>query len=361
VLFRSPLIPPAPQIDARAWLLIDAQSRAVLAEREPDKSVEPASLTKLMTAYLTFTALKEGRLKRDQTLAVPEKAWKAEGSRMFLDPRKPAVVEDLIKGMIVQSGNDACITLAEGIAGTEPAFVALMNQTAQRLGMRNTRFVNATGLPHPEHRSTARDLATLALALIRDFPQDYKYYSIKEYTYAGITQPNRNRLLWMDPNVDGVKTGHTESAGYCLISSAHRDNCRLLSVVLGTASDSARATESQKLLNYGLQFFETVRIYTANQPISTFRVYKGRGSRLGAGFTEDFYITVPRGLTGQIKAEVIAKQPIMAPISRGQAIATLRLKTGERPLADYPMVALETISVTGLIGRLWDELMLMFK
>ncbi len=357
----APFSPPAPQIEARAWLLIDAQSGAVLAQRDPDRKIEPASLTKLMTAYLTFGALKEGRLQLGQTLQVSEKAWKAEGSRMFLDPRKPAVVEDLIKGMIVQSGNDACITLAEGIAGSEAAFATLMNQTAQRLGMRASHFVNATGLPDAQHYTTARDLATLALALIRDFPSDYKYYAIKEFTHAGITQPNRNRLLWLDPNVDGVKTGHTESAGYCLIASSRRDNRRLLSVVLGTASDAARATESQKLLNYGLQFHETVRLYTANQPVSVFRIYKGKGSELGVGFTQDFHVTVPRGSASRIKAEVIARQPLLAPATRGQAMATLRLKLDDQILAEYPMVALQTIPVASLIGRLWDGLMLLFK
>jgi D-alanyl-D-alanine carboxypeptidase (penicillin-binding protein 5/6) len=357
----APLAAPAPRIEARAWLLLDTQSGAVLAERDPDRKIEPASLTKLMTAYLTFSALKEGRLKLGQALPVSEKAWKSEGSRMFLDPSKPALVEDLIKGMIVQSGNDACVTLAEAIAGSEEAFVAMMNQTALRLGMRSTRFANATGLPHAEHRTTARDLATLAQAVIRDFPGDYKYYAIKEFTYAGITQANRNRLLWLDPNVDGVKTGHTESAGYCLIASSRRDNRRLLSVVLGATSDAARASESQKLLNYGLQFHETVRLYKANQPVSIFRIYKGEGSQLGVGFSQDFYVTVPRGSASQLKAEVIAKQPIMAPASRGQAVATLRIKLDDKILADYPMVALQDIPVASLIGRLWDSLMLLFK
>jgi D-alanyl-D-alanine carboxypeptidase (penicillin-binding protein 5/6) len=352
---------PAPQIEARAWLLIDAQSGAVLAERDPDRKIEPASLTKLMTAYLTFSALKEGRLILGQTLPVSARAWKSEGSRMFLDPSKPAVVEDLIKGMIVQSGNDACVTLAEGIAGSEEAFAALMNQTSLRLGMRNSHFVNATGLPHAEHRTTARDLATLAQAVMRDFPDDYKYYAIKEFTYAGITQANRNRLLWLDPNVDGVKTGHTESAGYCLIASSRRDNRRLLSVVVGTASDAARATESQKLLNYGLQFHETVRLYKASQPVSVFRIYKGRGSELSVGFNRDFYVTVPRGNVSRLKAEVIARQPFLAPVSQGQAMATLRLKLDDKTLADYPMVALQDVPVASLIGRLWDSLMLLFK
>jgi D-alanyl-D-alanine carboxypeptidase (penicillin-binding protein 5/6) len=354
-------VPPPPQIDARAWLLVDVQSGTTLAARDADRKIEPASLTKLMTAYLTFKALKEGRLQRDQMLRVSEKAWKAEGSRMFLDPKQPARVEDLIKGMIVQSGNDACITLAEGIAVTEENFVGMMNQAARRLGMTRTHFVNATGLPHPEHTSTARDLAQLAMAFIREHPQEYKYYAIKEFSYAGITQPNRNRLLWLDPNVDGVKTGHTESAGFCLIASTRRDNRRLLSVVLGTASDAARATESQKLLNYGLEFFETVRLYPARKPVSVFRIYKGRGSDLGVGFLHDFNVTVPRGVASHLKAEVIAKQPFMAPVSEGQTVAMLRVSNDGKPLAEYPLVALQSVPVASLFGRMWDSLMLMFK
>lgn len=352
---------PPPQIEARAWLLLDAQSGAVLSQREADATIEPASLTKLMTAYLTFEALRDGRLKRDQMLTVSEKAWKAEGSRMFLDPRAPAKVEDLILGMIVQSGNDASLTLAEAIAGDEFRFAERMNQTARRLGMRNTNFVNATGLPDPKHRTTARDLATLALALIRDFPNEYKLYSIREFTYAGITQPNRNRLLWLDPNVDGLKTGHTDSAGYCLIASTRRAQRRLLSVVLGANSDIARATESQKLLNYGLEHFETLPLYKAGQAVTSYRVYKGRGSKLDVGFLRDFHVTLPRGSAGRVKAEVIAKQPLLAPIDKGQAVATLRLKLNDVPFADYPVVALQPIPVSNIFGRMWDSLMLLFK
>ncbi len=353
--------PTPPSIEARTWLLQDFQSGAVLAEKDADRRVEPASLTKLMTAYLTFSALKEGRLKRDQTLPVSEHAWRAEGSRMFLDPRQPAKVEELIQGLIIQSGNDAAITLAEAIGGDEAGFATMMNQTAKKLGMTGSQFRNATGLPHAEHYTTARDLAILVKALIRDFPEDYRYYAIKEFSYAGITQPNRNRLLWLDPNVDGVKTGHTDSAGYCLISSTKRDNRRLLSVMLGAASDAARTSESQKLLNYGLQHFETLRFYKANQPVSTFRIYKGRGSQVKIGFTQDFYVTLPRGASKGLKAEVIARQPMLAPVSRGQHIATLRLSAQGKTLAEYPMQALETIPVAGLFGRLWDNLMLMFK
>ncbi|MDP2831930.1 MAG: D-alanyl-D-alanine carboxypeptidase family protein [Pseudomonadota bacterium] len=354
-------LPPAPQLDARAWLLTDTDSGLPLAEKNADESVEPASLTKLMTAYLAFSAIKEGRLALDQTLPVSEKAWKAEGSRMFLDPRKPAKVEDLLKGMIVQSGNDACIVLAEAIAGSEEGFVAMMNAQARRLGMTGTHYLNSTGLPHPQHVTTARDLARLSSALIRTFPEFYKIYSMKEFAYSGIRQPNRNRLLFIDPSVDGVKTGHTDSAGYCLIASAKREQRRLLSVVLGTHSDSARAMESQKLLNYGFQFFETVRLYPGNHAVSTMRLYKGDISEAKAGFLSDFYVTVPRGSGKRIQAQVISQQPLLAPLRRGQRIATLRLSVDGSHLADYPLVALENAAVAGLVGRTWDNVLLMFK
>ncbi|PIV88873.1 MAG: peptidase [Hydrogenophilales bacterium CG17_big_fil_post_rev_8_21_14_2_50_63_12] len=354
-------LPPAPQIDARAWLLIDTASGLPLAEKNADAAVEPASLTKLMTAYLVFSAIKEGRLALEQTLPVSEKAWKAEGSRMFLDPKKPAKVDDLLKGVIVQSGNDACIVLAEAIAGSEEGFAAMMNEQARRLGLTGTHYLNATGLPHPQHVTTARDLARLSSALIRAFPEFYKLYSLKEYRYNGITQPNRNRLLFIDPTVDGVKTGHTKGAGYCLIASAKRDRRRLLSVVLGTQSDAARAMESQKLLNYGFQFFETVRLYPANQAVATLRLYKGDKSDAHAGFVSDFYVTVPRGTAGHIQAQIISRQPLLAPLRRGQRIATLRLSIDGSHLADYPLVALENVAVAGLLGRTWDNLLLMFK
>ncbi len=355
-----PVAPP-PQIEARAWLLIDSASGLPLAEKDPDAKVEPASLTKLMTAYITFSAIKEGHLTMGQPLPVSEKAWKAEGSRMFLDPKKPAKVEDLLKGMIVQSGNDACIVLAEAIAGSEESFAGLMNQMAKKLGMTGTHYVNATGLPHPQHTTTARDLAKLAGALIRDYPDNYRIYSMKEFAYNGISQPNRNRLLFMDPSVDGVKTGHTESAGYCLIASAKREQRRLLSVVLGTGSDNARATESQKLLNYGFQFFETVKLYPANQAVSSLRIYKGRGSEVKAGFISDFHVTVPRGTSKNIQAQLITQQPLLAPAKRGQRLGTLRLSVDGQPVGDYPLQALEDIEVSGILGRGWDNILLMFK
>ena len=353
--------PPAPDISARAWILMDLASGKSIAEKTPDERVEPASLTKLMTAYLTFTAIKEGRLKLNQTLPVSDAAWRAEGSRMFLEPNKPTTVDNLIKGVIIQSGNDACIVLAEAIAGSEDAFASMMNQTAKRLGMTRSNFVNATGLPHPQHYTTARDLARLTTVLIKEFPDYYKLYSQREFTYNGIRQPNRNRLLTMDPSVDGVKTGHTNSAGYCLIASGQRDKRRLISVVLGAGSDTARAMESQKLLNYGFQFFETVRMYQANKPISSPRIYKGMGNELPIGFTSDLYVTVPRGTTGNMKAEVVTQQPMLAPVNRGQKVGTLRLTSNGQVVGEYPLQALRDVPVTGIIGRTWDALVLMFK
>lgn len=354
-------VPPPPQIEANAWLLVDFDSGKALAENNPDLKIEPASLTKLMTAYLTFSALKEGRLTLDQTLPVSEKAWRVEGSRMFLDPRKPASVEDLLRGVIVQSGNDACIVLAEAIAGSEDAFASMMNTMAKKLGMSNTHFLNATGLPHAQHLTTARDLSRLASALIRTFPEFYKFYSLKEFTYNGITQPNRNRLLYIDPSVDGFKTGHTESAGYCLIASAKREKRRLLSVVLGTKSDMARAMESQKLLNYGFQFFETVKLYNAGQAVTTLRMYKGSASQVKAGFTYDFHVTVPRGSGNRIMAQMISQQPLLAPVRRGQRLGTLRLTVDGESVGDYPLLALETVPVAGILGRGWDNILLLFK
>ncbi|MEK7736402.1 MAG: D-alanyl-D-alanine carboxypeptidase family protein [Pseudomonadota bacterium] len=369
-LLSSPLAQaqPAPQppvISARSWLLLDFGSGQELAGRNADERVEPASLTKLMTAYLSFDALKQGTLKPDQTVPVSERAWKAQGSRMFIEPKRPVTVNELLHGMIVQSGNDACIALAEVIAGSEDAFVQTMNREAQRLGLKNTQFRNATGLPDPQHYTTARDLAHLVAALIRDFPEYYPLYSIKEYSYNNITQNNRNRLLWLDPHVDGVKTGHTEGAGYCLIASAKRGSRRLLSVVLGTDSDGARAQESQKLLNHGFQFYDGVKIYDANQTVSQLRVFKGAQNSVKAGFTDDLALSVPKGQANQIKVQLVSQQPLLAPIRQGQRVATLKLFLGEgkeqRPWGEYPVVALEAVPIAGIIGRAWDTLRLWFE
>ncbi|MBX9810464.1 MAG: D-alanyl-D-alanine carboxypeptidase, partial [Burkholderiales bacterium] len=318
-------VPAPPPIAAKAYLLLDFNSGQPLASQNPDERVEPASLTKLMTAYLTFSALRQKTIRPDQTVAVSERAWRAEGSRMFIEPRKPVTVDELLRGMIVQSGNDACIALAEAIAGSEDVFAQMMNREAQRLGMKNTHFMNSTGLPHPQHYSTAHDLALLAAAIIRDFPEYYPLYSLKEFRYNNITQANRNRLLWLDATVDGMKTGYTENAGYCLITSAKRGGQRLLSVVLGAASESARATESQKLLNYGFQFYDSVRLYEKNQPVVTLQVWKGSGNSVRAGFADDLYLSLPRGQADKLNASVESLQPLLAPISAGQKVGVMKL------------------------------------
>lgn len=350
-----------PALEARAWLLIDASSGQTLAEHNADQRVEPASLTKLMTAYLAFTALQEGRLKPEQRPPVSERAWRAEGSRMFLDPKQPARIDELLKGMIVQSGNDASIVLAEAIGKSEEAFAAQMNDMARRLGMTSTHFVNATGLPHSEHFTTARDLALLSRTLITRFPNYYALYSLKEYTYNRISQPNRNRLLWMDPNVDGLKTGHTERAGYCLVASVRRGDRRLISVVLGASSDATRASESQKLLNFGLAHYETVRLYRANQRVARIRLYRGTENEVEAGFLYDLQVTVPRGQGTRLTAQIVRQDPQLAPIARGQRIAILRVSLDGKPLADYPLVALQGVETAGLIGRGIDNLLLLFR
>jgi D-alanyl-D-alanine carboxypeptidase (penicillin-binding protein 5/6) len=363
VAAEAPLLPPppSPDIAARSYALMDFESGQLLQAQNPDARIEPASLTKLMTAYVTFAAIKQGRLKLDQTLPVSEKAWHAEGSRMFLVPNTQVKVEDLLKGMIVQSGNDACITLAEGIAGTEDAFVTLMNREATRLGLVNTHFMNSTGLPHAQHYSTARDLAVLTAALMRDYPEFYPLYSIKEYTYNKITQPNRNRLLWQDPYVDGVKTGHTESAGFCLIASAKRGDMRLVSVVVGTSSDSARTMESQKLLNYGFQFYETYRLYQKGQSIATLPVYKGSSNKVKAGFTHNVYISLPKGYYQHAKISLVSRQPLLAPLAAGQTIGTVQISIDGKTYANYNLQALDDVSVAGLFGRAMDSVKLWFK
>lgn len=359
------LAPPA--IAARSWLLLDASSGQVLAAHEPDMKVEPASLTKVMTAYLAFAALKEKRITADQRPAVSMAAYKAGGSRMFVDPREPATVEQLLNGMIVQSGNDASIVLAEALAGTEETFAQQMNREAQRLGLRNTQFRNATGLPDPEHYSTARDLATLAARLIVDFPEYYPLYSKREYTYNNIRQPNRNRLLAVDPSVDGMKTGHTEAAGYCLIASAHRkqpgldSERRLVSVVIGANSESSRAIESQKLLNYGFQNFDAVRVYAKGQPAGNYQVWKGTIDAVAGGFDTDLVVTVPRGQADKVKAEIERVQPLVAPIAQGQRIGTLRVKIDDKVLVERPLLALAAVEPAGWFGRTWDGLRMMLS
>ena len=357
----NPLMPAAPPIAAKSYLLLDYHSQQTLASQNSGERIEPASLTKLMTAYLTFAALKQKLIQPQQVAPVSQSAWKAEGSRMFIEPRKPVTVDELMRGMIVQSGNDACIALAELIAGGEEAFARLMNREAQRLGMKNTNFVNATGLPHAQHYSTAQDLALLAIAIIRDYPEYHALYSIKEFRYNNITQANRNRLLWSDPAVDGMKTGYTENAGYCLITSARRGERRLLSVVLGAASEAARAAESQKLLNYGFQAYDSVKLYAKDQTMASLQVWKGSGNNVKAGFLDDLYVSLPKGQLDKLKADLESRQPLLAPISAGQKIGVMKLALDGKPYTEIPVVALESVAPAGIFGRGWDSIRLLFR
>jgi D-alanyl-D-alanine carboxypeptidase (penicillin-binding protein 5/6) len=354
--------PAPPPVMGKAWIVGDLTSGQVLIAQSADERFEPASLTKLMTAYLVFAALRDKKLTLEQQAPVSVRAWRAPGSRMFIEPRRPVTVEELIKGMEIQSGNDACIALAEAVAGAEDVFVQMMNREAQRLGMANTHFMNATGLPDAQHYSTARDLYTLAAALIRDFPEDYaRYYAIREYRYNNITQPNRNRLLWLDPTVDGVKTGHTEAAGFCLIASAKRGPRRLLSVLLGSTSEATRAQESLKLLNWGYQFYDAVKLFGKGDVVRTLDVWKGASRTLKAGATNDVYVTVPKGEAGKLKADTVSQQPLIAPVAQGERVGTLRVTLDGKPVAEYPLVALEAVGPAGLIGRAWDTLRLWIK
>lgn len=354
--------PPPPSIVGKAWIVGDLTSGQELVAQKADERIEPASLTKLMTAYLVFSALRDKKLALDQQVPVSTRAWRAPGSRMFIEPRKPVTVDELIKGMEVQSGNDACIALAEAVAGSEDVFVQLMNREAERLGMKNTHFMNATGLPDAQHYSTARDLYTLAAAVIRDFPEEYaRYYAIKEFRYNNITQPNRNRLLWLDPSVDGVKTGHTEAAGFCLIASSKRGPRRLLSVFLGGTSEAGRAQESQKLLNWGFQFFDDVKLFGKGDVVRTLDVWKGASSTVKAGANGDLFVTVPKGEAAKLKADLVAEQPLVAPIAQGQRVGTLRVSLDGKPFAEYPLLALESVGPAGIFGRAWDTLRLWIK
>ena len=356
---------PAPPIAARAYVLFDAGSGQILAQQAASDRFEPASLTKLMTAYLAFQALRDKKLSLAQTLPVSERAWRAEGSRMFIDPKQTPTVEQLLRGMIVQSGNDASIALAEGIAGSEDLFAQLMNKQAQKLGMKNSNFSNATGLPNPQLYSTAEDIAILADALIREFPADVGYYKEREYTYNKITQPNRNRLLWLDPTIDGLKTGHTEAAGFCLAATAKRGEGdkarRLISVVLGTTSDVARTQESQKLLNFGFQFFDSQKLYKKGEAIATPQIYKGTQATIKLGFDRDIWLTLPKDKFAGMQATLTTMQPLIAPFAPGQKAGTMKLTQHDKLIAELPVVALETVGAAGVVGRGWDAIRLLFK
>ncbi|HCA16172.1 MAG TPA: peptidase [Alcaligenes faecalis] len=352
---------PAPGLTARAWLSMDVNSGQIIAAEGLNERVEPASLTKLMTAYLVFDALEAGRLKLDQTVVISDKAWRTEGSRMFVKVNSQVSVNDLLQGVIVQSGNDASVALAEAVAGSEGAFAALMNEEATKLGLTATHFVNSTGLPDPEHLTSVRDLGVLSAALVARFPQYLHYYSQKEYTYNNIKQPNRNRLLWLDNTVDGLKTGHTQSAGYCLVSTALRDGRRVVSVVVGTANDAARTENSLKLLNWSFQNFETVKLYDASNPAVTARVWEGELENVGLGTEGALWLTVPRGKSAEIKPVANYTQPLLAPLSKGDKVGTLTLSLDGKVLAEQPLLVLEDVPEAGFFGRMADKVRLMFE
>jgi len=360
VVLQTPGAPSAPTIAAASWVLVDTLSGQTLAAANADERRDPASLTKLMTAYVAFAALRSKAIASSQVVTVSQRAWKAEGSRMFIEPRKPVTVDELMHGVIIQSGNDASIAIAELVGGTEEGFVDRMNQEAARLGMTGTHFTNATGLPDPQHYSTAADIARLTVALIRDFPEDYALYSQKEFRYNNITQSNRNRLLWTDPFVDGVKTGHTEAAGYCLVASAKRAERRLVSVLLGAASDAGRAAESQKLLNWGFQSFDTVALYQSGKPVTTLRVFKGAKREVTAGFRADRYLTLPKGKADKLALTLESKEPLVAPVLNGQPVGTVKVALEGKPVAEFPLIALEEVPLANLFGRAVDTVRLWF-
>jgi D-alanyl-D-alanine carboxypeptidase (penicillin-binding protein 5/6) len=353
--------PAPPAVAAAAWTLVDVQSGQTIASHQADERRDPASITKLMTAYIVFGAVRRKTITPSQMVDVSERAWRAEGSRMFIEPRKSVSVDELMHGMIVQSGNDASIALAELVSGSEAAFVETMNAEARRLGMLNTQFANATGLADPKHWSTAGDIAKLAQAVIRDYPEFYPFYALREYRYNKITQPNRNRLLWSDPYVDGMKTGHTEAAGWCLVASAKRGERRLLSVVLGASSDASRAAESQKLLNFGFQAYDTVQLYQSGKPVSALKVWKGADDEVDAGFLADRYLTLPRGRAGDLKLTLEAMEPLIAPVTRGQRVGVVRIALDGGQVAEFPLIALGQVEPANLLVRAWHSVRLWFK
>ncbi|MDD2711494.1 MAG: D-alanyl-D-alanine carboxypeptidase [Simplicispira sp.] len=361
--------PQPPEIAARTYMLVDITANQILAAKDIDAPVEQASLTKLMTGYLVFDALRAKKIDLQQKLPVSVRAWKMPGSRMFIDPKMQVPVDDLIKGMIIQSGNDATMALAEGVGGTAEQFVKLMNEQAKALGMSGTSYKNPEGLTEPGHLTTARDLSVLATRLMQDFPQYMHYYSTKQYSYPG-TPPsngsNRNALLFRDPTVDGLKTGHTAAAGYCLVATAKREfpnvgTRRLLSIVLGTASENARANESQKLLNWGYTAFDAVKLFDAGQPVATPAVWKGKDSSVKMGRAEAIVIAVPAGSAGKITTHISHQDPLVAPFTKGQAIGALKVSLGEESVRDIPLTALDGVEQAGVLGRAWDAMRLWIK
>lgn len=354
-------IPAAPDVNAKSFLLVDTLTGKVLAEKNSSERVEPASLTKIMTVYVAAHELKDGNISLEDVVTISNKAWKMEGSRMFLEVKDRVTVEQLLMGIIVQSGNDASVALAEHISGTEDVFAALMNLRAQELGMKNTNYTDATGLPDPEHFTTAEDLVILTKALISEFPDIYARFKVKEYAYGDISQHNRNNLLWRDESIDGVKTGHTESAGYCLVSSAERDGTRLIAAVLGSATQDSRIDASQSLLNYGFRFFETHKLKEASQPLTEAKVWMGVNDMVKLGIEKDLNVMIPRRQFEYLKATMDITSQIMAPVEAGQTYGTLRVTLDDNEIASVPLVALESIDEAGLMKRMTDKIKLMLQ
>lgn len=352
---------PVPTLNAKAWLTLDVNSGQVIAAQGVDEKVEPASLTKIMAAYVVFEALEAKRLTLDQKVHVSEHAWKTEGSRMFINPNTEVSVDDLLQGVIVQSGNDATVALAEAVAGSESAFAALMNQEAARQGMTGTHYTNSAGLPDPEHYTTVRDLAILARNLVQRFPQYMHYYSQREYTYNKIKQNNRNRLLWADETVDGLKTGHTKSAGYCLVTTALRDGRRVVSVLVGASSDAARTENSLKLLNWSFRNFDTVRMIEAGQAAIHARIWEGVEDAVALGPEQALWVTVPRGREADIKSVAHYTEPLKAPVSKGDAVGRLELTLEGKALGSVPLLVQQDIAQAGFFGRTYDQIRLLFE
>jgi len=354
-------VPAPPKLAANSYLLIDFNSGRILAEKNIDEKIEPASITKLMTAYVVYKEMEMGRLTLDEQVTVSKKAWEMGGSKMFIEVGKQVSVKDLLNGLVIQSGNDATIALAEHIAGSENVFADYMNQYARSLGMNDTHFVNSTGWPHKDHLTTARDIATLAKAVIQEFPERYKLYSEKEFTYNGIRQYNRNKLLWQDKTVDGVKTGHTETAGFCLVASAERDDMRLISVVLGTRSEKTRADVSQSLLSYGFRFYESNKLYAAGENINQARVWKGELEQLGVGLLEDLYVTIPRGQYKSLDAVMEINKNIEAPVEKGQQLGMVRVLLNNDEILSRPLVALQAVDKGSFWQRTKDQIIKLFQ
>ncbi len=354
------IIPSAPGLAAKSYLLIDNASGYIMAEKDSDQRVEPASLTKMMTVYVIDQALKHNKIKSDDKITVSENAWRSQGSRMFLKLNSEVPLEELLKGIVIQSGNDASVAVAEHIAGSEAAFADIMNHYAKELGMNNTHFVNATGLPDPDHYTTAHDMAILARALIHEFPESYKLYSQKEFTFNNIKQTNRNRLLWLDDWVDGIKTGHTDSAGYCLVASGIKDGMRLISVVMGAKNDNVRNDDTNKLLNYGYRFYETKMLYPKGTPIQQARVWMGKENYIDLGVDQDFYITLGKGQYDSLKANVTIDKNIKAPILAGQKLGVLSVLLDDKIIAEKPIIAMKEIPEANIFSRFYDYIALSF-